>query len=323
MNLQTIDNKTGTVEGFALVKSCDKKNAKNGTVYLDIVLADKESELVAKLWDFKDGVQREVEANTIVKVRGLPGEYNGTPQLKIERIRPISPTDEVEMSDFVPSAEYTGEYMLANIQKTAENFKNEELKRLVAAFLDKYKEGILDCPAAFRLHHAVRGGLLYHTLSMIKLAEAVIALYPSVDGDLLLAGVILHDILKTKEFNIAKTGLVDSYSLDGFLIGHLVMGAMEVKKLGEELEISADTLRLAEHMIISHHGVPEFGAAVRPLFLEAEILSQIDLMDARIYEIEKAVEDVKPGEFSTKQWALEDRRFLNHGRKPVKTVANL
>ena len=135
----------------------------------------------------------------------------------------------------------------------------------------------------------------------------------------MLSGAILHDVAKADEFNLSPTGLVDSYTVGGTLIGHLVKGAMIVEETGKELEISKTTLELVEHMLISHHGIPEYGAAVRPLFLEAEILSALDTLDADIYEIENVVKGVEPGGFSNKVWALDDRKFYNHGRKNIVT----
>ena len=129
-------------------------------------------------------------------------------------------------------------------------------------------------------------------LSICKLAVAVAALYPSVDKDLLLSGAILHDIAKSEEFNLAPTGLVDGYTVRGTLVGHLVGGAMLIEEIGKREEIDAETLTLVEHMLISHHGIPEYGAAVRPLFLEAEILSALDTLDANIYEIENVLKTV-------------------------------
>ena len=189
--------------------------------------------------------------------------------------------------------------------------------------LDEYGDAMTDCPAAFKLHHAIRGGLLMHTLSIVKMCECVASIYPTVDKELLISGAILHDICKTQEFVLSDSGLVEGYSPRGQLIGHLVMGAMEIERVARENNISKETATLLEHMLISHHGEPEFGAATRPLFLEAEILSELDSLDANIYEIENCLADVAPNEFSSRQWALHDRKFYNHGRKTPETKVNL
>ncbi len=321
MNLNAIDN-NGTVEGYVLVKSCDKKNAKNGSVYLDMHLCDNSGEINAKLWDYREG-NFLPETNSIIKVRGVISDYNGVPQLRVDRARAIFDSDDVDVSQIIPSSSYKSDYMLSAIRDTVNSFTNESLKKLVSAVLDEYCDKMLDCPAAFRLHHAIRGGLLTHTLSIVRLCESVCEIYPVIDKDLLISGAILHDICKTDEFNISPAGLAESYTIEGTLIGHLVMGAMVVERIAKENDIDKDTAMLVEHMIISHHGEPDYGAAVRPLILEAEVLSRLDSLDADIYEIENALNSVKPGDFSQRQWALNDRRFYNHGRKEPTTNVNL
>lgn len=321
MNLKEIDG-NGTVEGFVLVKSCDKKTAKNGSMFLDMHLADKSGEINAKVWDFREGAFLP-EANSIVKVRGVISEFNGTPQLRIDRIRAKWDNDNVDMADIIPSADYTGAFMIQSIRDKVASFKTEPLKKLVTAVLDEYGDKMIDCPAAFKLHHAIRGGLLMHTLSIVKMCECVASIYPTVDRELLISGAILHDVCKTEEFVISQSGLVDGYTVEGTLVGHLVMGAMMIDRIARENDIDKDTAMLLEHMLISHHGEPEFGAATRPLFLEAEILSELDSLDANIYEIESCLSDVAPREFSNRQWALHDRKFYNHGRKAPDIKVNL
>lgn len=321
MNLKEIDG-NGTVEGFVLVKSCDKKTAKNGSMFLDMHLADKSGEINAKMWDFREGGFLP-ETNSIVKVRGVISEFNGTPQLRVDRIRVKWDNDNVDMADIIPSADYTGTFMMQSIRDKVALFKTESLKKLVTAVLDEYGYKMIECPAAFKLHHAIRGGLLMHTLSIVKMCECVASIYPTVDRELLISGAILHDVCKTEEFVISQSGLVDGYTVEGTLVGHLVMGAMMIDRIARENDIDKDTAMLLEHMLISHHGEPEFGAATRPLFLEAEILSELDSLDANIYEIESCLSDVAPREFSNRQWALHDRKFYNHGRKAPDTKVNL
>lgn len=322
MRLDEID-RAGTLQGFVLVKSCERKNSKNGSVYLDLTINDGESDINAKIWDFKGTPAEQPQVNTLIRVRGTVSTYNSQIQFKIDRYRPAVPEDNVDISDYVPSAAYSGDYMFDEITAIANSFEDEQLKTLTLSVLEKYKDRIFDLPAAFKLHHAVKGGLLMHTLSICRMAECVVSLYPSVDRDLLLSGAILHDVAKSEEFNLSPTGLVDSYTVEGTLIGHLVKGAMIVEQTGKEIGTDADTLMLIEHMLISHHGIPEYGAAVRPLFLEAEILSALDTLDADIYEIESVVKGVEKGGFSNKVWALDDRKFYNHGRKKTDTQVNI
>jgi len=322
MNLAPF-NKAGGVEGFCIIKALEKKTTAKGLPYLDLVLADSSGEISAKYWDYKEELQGRFDAGQLVKVKGTISVYNDAEQLRVERMRPVIDSDDVNIGDFVPSAEYTGEAMLAEIMVVVSAIKDKDLKHLTTAVIEEYKEKLLYWPAAFKLHHAVRGGLLYHTLSILRLAQGLCKVYPFVDSDLLFAGVVLHDIAKTEEFEVAETGIASGYTTDGSLIGHLVRGAMAVERIGTALGTPKELLMLLEHMLISHHGEPDFGAAVRPMFLEAEILAQLDLMDSRIYEIAQAVEEVDGGEFTARQWALDNRKLYNHGRSPAEPKADL
>ena len=317
MNFKDIGN-NGAVEGFSVIKQCEKKMTKNGSYYLDLVLSDKDGEIFAKLWDYNEAAHGKYETDMFVKIRGVISQYNGHDQLKIDRIRPVIESDNVDVSDFVKSADYSGEEMYNHLLSLVNAFKDEDLKKVVSYLLEENKEKILYFPAAFRLHHAIRCGLLMHTASIVKLCESVCKVYPFVNRELLLSGAILHDIAKTVEFDVKETGIASGYTVPGNLLGHLVMGAMMVKEASQKLNIDSEKSMLLQHMILSHHGEPEFGAAVRPLFLEAELLSQLDLMDARVYEIMDAVNGIEKGEFTNRLWALEDRKFYKYNDETLK-----
>ena len=310
-------------DGFWLIKTVDRKTNVKGAPYLDMMLCDKDGEISAKLWDYSELVHGTFDAGELIKVRATVTQFNGADQLRIEKIRKVTAADGVNISDFVPTAEYSGEMMLGAIMNAIASVKDEELKTLTYALVKEREKEIFTWPAAFKLHHAIRGGLLYHTLSILKLSEGVCTLYPSVDKDLLPCGIIVHDLCKIDEFDLNPAGLVSAYSVRGELLGHLVMGAMKIEQKAIELGISREKAMLLEHMVISHHGEPDFGAAVRPMFLEAEILSQLDTLDATIYEITSAVGEVKEGEFTGRMWALDNRKLFNHGRKESKPKAIL
>lgn len=317
MNFTEIGN-NGQVEGFAVIKQCDRKTAKNGNTYLDIVLSDKSGEIFAKLWDYNEVSHGKYENDMFVKIRGTILKYNGNDQLRIEKIRPVTNSDNVNVADYVKSADYDGKEMFDSLVSKVSVFQDEELKKIVLYLLDSNKEKILFYPAAYRLHHAIRCGLLMHTASIVKLCEGVCLVYPFVNRELLISGAILHDIAKTVEFSVRETGLASGYTVEGNLIGHLVKGAMMVEEAAKKLSIDSEKSMLLQHMILSHHGEPDFGAAVRPQFLEAELLSELDLMDARVYEIMSAVEGLEKGEFSQRLWALEDRKFYKYNDSAFK-----
>ena len=312
MNFTPI-NQNGLYEGFALITKSEKKVTAKGKDYLDLTLSDKDGEISAKYWNYNESVQGQFPAETLVKVRGTISQYNGADQFRVERIRKATDADDVNMADFVRSASYSGEYMYAQLSECVNGFADADFKKLVSYMLEQNKEKLLYWPAAYRLHHALRGGLLMHTLSIVRLCEGVCKVYPFVNRDLLLSGAILHDIAKLSEFVVGDTGIASGYSVEGNLIGHLVMGARMVDEAAKALAIPAEKSVLLQHMVLSHHGEPDFGAAVRPLFLEAELLSELDLMDARVYQIHDATTPLQKGAFTNRLWALEDRKMYNHG----------
>ena len=305
-------NAYGQCEGFALITKSEKKTTAKGKDYLNLTLSDASGEIPAKFWDYNVAVHGEYPVECLVKVRGTISQYNGADQLRVEKIRHITSADNVNISDFVRSAEYSGEFMFNALLDCVHKFQDEDIKALVLYLLDKHKEAILKWPAAYKLHHAIRGGLLMHTLSIVRVAEGVCKVYPFVDADLLLGGAILHDIAKTMEYEVGESGIASGYTVEGNLIGHLVKGAMYVAEAEKELGTPHDKSVLLQHMLLSHHGNPEYGAAVRPAFLEAEILSILDNLDAEVYQIKEATESLQPGAFSNRLWALDDRKMYNH-----------
>ena len=309
MNFKTLNN--GMCDGFVLIKRCEEKKTKNGASYLDLIIGDKDGEMPAKLWDFSG---KEIfEEEMVVKIRGTVEQYNGKDQFRIAQIRPAAAGDDYNLSELVPSSEVGGQQIFNMLLKRAEAFKDPDFKAITTAILNEKKDLLTNCPAAFKLHHAMIGGLMLHTMSIVRMAEEICRIYPNINKDLLLAGAILHDVAKTWEFSLGKTGLVKGYSTEGELIGHLVKGAMYVEEAGKKLNINREKTVLLEHMILSHHGVPEYGSPVRPMFLEAEILSALDTLDAEIYEFNSATSKAEPGKFTERQWSLDNRKLYNHG----------
>ena len=309
MNFKELSN--GMCEGFVLLKKCEEKKTKNGSAYLDIIIADKDGEMSAKYWDFSGG--NVFESGSVVKIRGNVELYNGKEQFRVSQMRPAGSSDEYNLTDLVPSSQVGGEQLFDMIKNRVEKFENENLKAIVSSIIEDKKDLLITCPAALKLHHAILGGLMYHTMSIIRMAEEICKIYTNINTELLLSGIILHDVAKTWELETGKTGLAKGYTVEGELIGHLVKGAMYVNDKAKELGIECEEIALLEHMILSHHGIPDYGSPVRPMFLEAEILSSLDALDATIYEINSATSNVKVGEFTDRQWALDNRKLYNHG----------
>lgn len=307
----------GKIEGFCLIKTVEKKTSVRGTEYLDLILADSGGEVSAKLWDYQPAAHSGLKADMLVKVRGVLEKWKDKDQLKVELIRQAAVSDTVKMEDFVPHAPYEGEWMYGQILSEISGWENQPLKILVTDILESHKEKLCYFPAALKLHHAYRAGLLYHTLSVLRLAQQICNVYTFVDRELLYAGIILHDIAKVQELEVGDTGIAADYTTEGTLIGHLVKGAMNIETAGVRLGIPRELLTLLEHMVLSHHGEPEFGAAVRPMFLEAELLSQLDNLDATVFEMMSAVDGVELGRFSPRQWALDQRKIYNYRQKEI------
>lgn len=322
MEFTSIDN-SGRIEGFCLIKTAEQKTSSKGDTYLDLTLSDKSGDINGKIWRYSAAEYGEYKSGDLVKVRGTLSKYNGVDQLRIEKIRCTIESDNVKTEDFVKSSAFCGEEMFAELLKIVGSFKDNELKTIVSAIYNDKKEQLLFWPAAHKLHHTMRGGLLMHTLSIVRLCQGVIKVYPFIDGELLIAGAMLHDIAKLEEFEINSVGTVEGYSVKGNLLGHLTMGARTVHKYAEKFGISEKTATLLEHMILSHHGLPEYGAAVRPMIIEAELLSELDLMDARIYEMKEALLPLEKESFSGKMWALDNVKVFNHARKDLKEEPNL
>lgn len=299
---------------YCLIKTIDKKSTKAGKPYLDMVLSDATGEVSAKLWDYDENEHRDYVANMPVKVRGTLEVFKGNDQFKIVNIRPLMDSDEFDMSELVPSSPADGSWMLSEIYRLTDGFEDEELKKLVKYLLAKRGEKLIKAPAAVNMHHAQCGGLLFHTLSIIRMAQRTSEVYPFLDKDLLIAGAIIHDLAKLDEMEINELGLASKYTVQGELVGHLVKGAIDISKAADELGVSEETAVLLEHMALSHHGKPEYGAAKLPSFAEAEVLSVLDNLDATLFEFSAATDDVPVGEFSSRQWALDNRKIYNHGR---------
>lgn len=319
MNFKQLQN--GMCDGFVLVKKCEIKKTKNGSSYLDLMIGDKDGEMPAKLWDYNAGDMFEEEM--VVKVRGTVEQYNGRDQFRIQQIRPAADGDDYNLSELVPASEVGGKQIYDMLMKRVADFKDAELKAIVTDIMESKKDILVTCPAAFRLHHAMIGGLMLHTMSIVRLAEQVCIIYPNINRELLLSGAILHDAAKTWEFTFSQTGLVKGYSAEGELIGHLVEGALWIEESAKRLGIKSEKVTLLEHMILSHHGVPEYGSPVRPMFLEAEILSALDTLDAEIFEFHSATSKVEPGKFTERQWSLDNRKLYNHGLSGTDHIVNL
>ncbi len=312
------ESKGQSFEGFCIVKTVSIKTNVKGSDYLDLILADSEGECAAKLWDYSKELHGTFEPNDVVKVRGTINIWKDTEQLKIDKIRRITPEDDVDMALLLPCSPYDPEWLYDQLFELAEAFKDDDLRRLVQYMLRENKEKLLFFPAAVKLHHATRGGLLHHTWTLTQLAKAVITIYPALDPDLVYTGAILHDIGKLDELDTGELGLAGGYTTRGQLVGHISIGIARISAACEMLGVPEETAMLVEHMLLAHHGQAEFGSPKLPMFPEAEVLAEIDLLDSKMYEMFDALEGVTVGAFSERQWALDNRQIYRHGHGLIK-----
>lgn len=300
------------IQDFFMVKNIAIKLGSNKKQYLDLLLGDNTGEITAKKWDVADTELpslNEIEAGEIVKVKAQVTEWNGLRQLKILRIRKAVNQDDVDLADFIRTAPEKPEDMLAFLEDAVESMTDEELKALCKRILTDNREKLLYYPAAVKNHHAERGGLLYHMKRMIAMGERYCEVYKNLNRDLVVTGVIIHDIEKLNEIDAEETGIATGYSFEGQLLGHLVQGVKTIDRLAEELGIKKERAIMLEHMILSHHYEPEYGSPKKPLFPEAEILHYLDIVDARMYDMEEALFGTKPGEFTERVWTLDNRKL--------------
>jgi len=301
-------------DGFLLTRAAAQKTSSNGGKYLDMTLCDISGEVNAKMWD---GLTPPPAVAQVVRVRGVMLEYNGRPQLRVDKMRPATEADDFDMEVLAPCAPQPPHEMKNEILDRVNEMADAQLKELVLHRLEMCGDKLNYYPAASKLHHAERSGLLHHTSTMLRMAKHVCEIYPQLDADLLAAGVILHDLCKIDEMASDEIGMVSDYTAEGLLIGHLVGGVAEIARLGKELGTRSELLMMLEHMILSHHDLPEYGSPKPPMFPEAEVLHTLDLLDARMFEMNRALKNTQPGGFTERIWSLE-RRLYRRKENPVR-----
>jgi len=289
-----------------LVHSKEIRQKKGGESYLSLLLGDRTGDLDAKMWDNVADVLEAFDRDDFVKVKGMVQVFHNRPQLTIHKMRRMDES-EIDFADYFPSSRRDPEQMWTELRSIAAGLGNPHLKALVAAMLDdedvarRYRRA----PAAKQIHHAFLGGLIEHVLSLCALAKMAGGHYPNIDLDLLLTGVILHDIGKIYELNYER-GF--SYSSEGQLIGHISIAVRMVEDKLRGLPEFPPRLRiLLEHMILSHHGQLEFGSPKVPQFPEALLLHYLDDLDSKMECMRALIEGDRQvdGCFTTYNSALE------------------
>ena len=282
---------------------------RDGNNFLNITVSDKTGKIKGVIWDEVDEISAGTTSSDFVQVQGTVSEYKGMLQLVVKKMASI-PADSVNPSDFLPATRRDIDKMFLRLLKIVASMEAGHMKKLFETFFNDmdFVRKFKNAPAAKKMHHAYIGGLLEHTLSMALLADRIAGHYSGVDRDLLLAGAILHDIGKIREFNYKYS--ID-YSDEGRLLSHIVIGIMMLDEKLEEVEdFPQDQAVLLRHMIISHHGTREFGSPEPPKTIEAVLLNYIDEIDAKVKGIRDFMATEDPNESWTSYHRLLGRHFF-------------
>lgn len=294
----------------AIIKQSDFRMAKNGKNFLSLVFEDKSGQIPGKYWDASKENAEEFKVGTVVQLDGKRDQYQGKPQIQISHLGVIDPAT-VDMSKFVQTAPEKKADMEKEFEDVFLQITNGAWNRIVRYLFKKFHDQFFTSAAAKTNHHDFQGGLAYHTLSMVRLSEKICDQYPQVNRALLIAGACLHDLGKVIEL---KGSLGIEYTFEGNMIGHISIVDEEITLAAKDLGISLESedMILLRHMVLSHHGLLEYGSPERPKLLEAEILHDVDVLDASINMITKALDKTAPGEFSERIFGMDNRSFYKH-----------
>lgn len=313
-----------SVHGQFLVSDCKKGVTAKGGAYLTIVLQDYSGTIEGKKWTLGPDDMEIFAKGTIVQVGGVANLYRDVMQLKIESGEPVA-MDNIEWARFVQHAPVGKEVLKKKLAMYVNSFSDPDVKALVVGMLKRYEDKYFDWPAAAKNHHDYVSGLLYHSLTMADLASKVCQVYPALNRDIVIGGTLIHDIGKCVELSGPNA---TTYTIEGKLLGHISIGQAELRDVAKDLGMydfdalpeeqknpthplwhKKEIAIVFEHIILSHHGIPEYGSAVRPLTREAQAVSMIDDMDAKMMILEKAYAGVECGGFTSKLFTMDDRYF--------------
>ncbi len=308
MSRQTISSfvEGEKIQTSLLITQMNRGITNSGAPYLSFVLQDQSGSIDAKLWDAKDELLSGVEAGKVVLVSAEVLKYRNALQLRIYSLTKLE-DNQFDPSDYVMATDLSLEFMQKRIHETLLSMQDVVYRDVCTSIIEDLQEKLYSYPAAAKNHHDFVGGLATHMISMLDLGEAFCTLYPMLNRDLLLAGILLHDLGKIDELS---GPILTEYTVEGKLVGHISIMQSKVAEKAKALGYQdSEQVTLMRHMILSHHGEYEFGSPVLPMVMEAEMLTFIDNVDARMNMFAKALESVKPGEWTPRIFPLENRSF--------------
>ena len=295
-----------SVEGFYAVKEASFQTTATGKNYIRLTISDASGAINGNMWDASKELFLTFSVGSIVKLRALVEVYRGKPQVKVEKLR-VADENEVDYSLFIPKTRFDIEELWNEFMGFAGMIADTEYKAVIDYFFNnpEIMKKFKSAPAAKNNHHAYIGGLLEHTVSLLRYAVAFATASPTkINLDLLIAGTMLHDIGKIHELSV---GVVIDYTDRGRLTGHLIIGSMMVEDAAREIGgISEEKKYLLEHLILSHHGKFEYGSPVLPAVPEALALHHIDNLDAKTVAACRIIEDDESnGSWTDRSWMLD------------------
>lgn len=294
------------VEIKCLISKCDKGKTVKGTPYLSLILEDATGVLDAKFWNLTNEQIEQYKAGQIVHVFGDSIIHRNAVQL---RIRKMTVLEDEDISSYVRLAPMTRKEMEEEVKSLMKEITDSNLYCVVEQVLEETKDLFYTYPAATRNHHNFVGGLAYHSISMARVALDICKQYTWLDKGLLISGILMHDIGKIDELS---GPVLPEYTNEGNLLGHISIMNNRLDRVAEKLGVNdKESVLLLKHMVLSHHGKMEYGSPVLPMIPEAEVLTLLDNLDARMYMMKQSLDTTQPGHFGPRVFALEGRMIYH------------
>lgn len=295
-------------EGFYLIKKAELRKTRAGKDFLAMTFQDDSGEISGNLWDAQSHNVETFMAGKVVYMEGRREVYNNTPQVNQIKLRLPEDGEPNDPADFKEKPPVNVADVKEYLEQMVFKIENATWQRIVRALYRKYHQEFFTYPAAKTNHHAFESGLAYHTATMVRLADAIGDIYPELNKSLLFAGIMLHDLAKVIELSGPDN---TEYTVRGNLIGHIALIDEEITKVITELNIddTREEVTVLRHIVLSHHGLLEYGSPVRPKIMEAEIIHMIDNIDAEMMMMTTALSRIGEGEMTARLFALDNRSF--------------
>ncbi len=302
--------------GFVAVRAINVRQRRDGTPFLTIDFSDSSGRMMGKLWEQVEHFQEILEVGQIVKLAGSIITYQDQKEITIEQLRPAKKEDPVDRSKLIPSSEREVDEMRRHLRRLIEGMENAGLRTFLRRFFDEpdISKTYFEAPAGKLWHHAYLGGLAEHSLSLAEILLKIAEVYPTADKDLLVAGALLHDIGKIKEYSWDVT--ID-FTDQGRLIGHIVIGQEILNSQRVEGEVAPEIWDQLIHLVLSHQGTREQGSPVLPLTLEAILLYTADEMDSKANAFNRIIQRSREQGNKWTEYIKIVERYLYAGEKKV------